>query len=94
MAKMYFYNDDSEFCETIENIKDLIRCDELKEKEVFEAKRITGNGFFWCKAYSEAGESGSCGNICKEYKPRNGKNGRCIHSGYCYEANKKIIIKL
>ena len=35
-----------------------------------------------------------CGNDCNSYKARNGKSGRCINSGYCYERGEEVTLKL
>jgi hypothetical protein len=78
MGKFYFYDKDDQFCYKLDEIKDRIFDDELTEKKVFEV--------------GEVGEG--CGNSCKDYKPRNGKNGRCIHSGYCYVPAEEILVKL
>jgi hypothetical protein len=95
MSKFYFYDKDDEFCHNLSDIKDRIFDDELTEKKVFEAKRETGNATFFCKKQQFVGESGQhCGKECEYYKPRNGKNGRCIHSGYCYYPDKEVLIKI
>jgi hypothetical protein len=96
MSKYYFYNVDSEMCETLEFIKEKISRDNLTEKEVYNAKRMVGQGVFYCKKYMECGEVGeSCGvDKCDDYKPRNGKSGRCTNSENCYEVGDKILIKL
>lgn len=86
MAKYYFRKDD-EKCYEIEAHLDYMRENEIKEMDVFEAKRETDTGYFFCQFYLEASEVGqNCGElICKNYKPNNGKNGRCKHYGYVYE---------
>lgn len=91
----YFEDIGSETCYDLEGIKDVIACNGNTEQEVYESRRITGEGFFYCKHFGEVGETGEgCGKSCKAYMPRNGKSGRCIHSGYCYEPTKKVLIKL
>lgn len=97
MSTKYFYELEGEMCYPLDAIKDMIRFDGLKEKEVWSAKRITGESFAWCIENGcpiERGD-GNCGMmVCEDYKPRNGKNGICKHQGYCYEATEKILIKL
>lgn len=86
-----------EACYRLETIKDLAKMDGIKEVEVFKAKRVTGEGHYYCTFFGEPGDSsdGNCGKQCIEYSPRNGKNGRCRHSGYCYEkAGEKRTIKV
>ena len=93
MSKYYFYNKGDEFCEPLDLIRERIEDDELTQKTVFTAKRVTGEGHFFCKKYQEVGEVGEgCGKTCKDYKPRNGKNGRCVHSGYCYVPDQEVLI--
>jgi len=93
--KKYFETKDSEICHNIEYFYDMMRLEELTEMEVFEAKVEFGTGLFWCNKFREVGEVGEgCGKMCKEYKPRNDKNGRCIHSGNVYECCEKVKIKL
>lgn len=69
----------------------------LTEIEVFPAVMMKGEDYAWCSEYCEPVEvkAGDCGKICENYKPRNGKNGRCRFSKNCYEpAEKSIILKL
>lgn len=82
-------------CISLFAVKEMMISDNLTEKEVTSAKMITGEDFFYCKEYSEIGTVGEgCGKECKDYQPRNGKNGRCKKSINCYEQNEKILIKL
>jgi hypothetical protein len=96
MGKYYFYEQDDWECTTIEFIKDMISANGLIEKEVYKANRMIGQGVFFCTKHRECGEVGeSCGiNKCDDYKPRNGKSGKCKNSGYCYEVGEKILIKI
>lgn len=96
MAKMYFLKGSEDVCFTLEHWKDHLAFNKLKEIELFEAKRITGNGHFFCKQFQEMGEvsEGGCGNTCDKYKPNNGKGGRCKHYGYCYEVLRDKVIVL
>ena len=96
MAKYYFRKDD-ENCYEIETHFSYMRENGITEMEVFEAKRETGTGYFFCKHHLEVGEVGqSCGVYeCESYIPNNGKNGRCKYSGYVYEqTDKKITLQL
>ena len=68
----------------------------MRELELIEAKVETGTGYFYCRELGEVGETGEegCGEICRMYSPRNGKNGRCRHSSNCYaKTENKIILK-
>ena len=95
--KLYFSKLDDERCYTLSDIKKDMRGLELNELEVTEAKRMTGQGWFFCTKiqYSDEVDFSGCGKTCECYSPRNGKNGRCRYSGYCYEpTDNKRIIKL
>lgn len=94
--KRYFTNKHDEFCFTKAQIIAQMKLDEVAEKEVFEANVANNTGYFFCKQYSEVGEVGQgCGKECTFYVPRNGKNGRCKHSGQVYEnTGLKVKIKV
>ena len=64
----------------------------IEELELFEAKRVTGSDYFWCKVVEAVGEKGECGKQCKDYKPYNGVSGMCRHNGYLYEATGKSFM--
>lgn len=93
--KLYFYPDKT-FAYSLEVIREYMQEHDLKEIVITEAERITGVDCFYCKEFQEVGTVGeyNCGKFCPKYKPRNGKNGRCIHSGWCYApTDKKFILK-
>jgi hypothetical protein len=92
---LYFETKDSERCYNKEYFQDMMSDNGLREMQVYAAKRVTGQGIFYCHEHQEVGESGigDCGNGCKNYSPRNKKNGRCKHSGYCYEHGELVTIK-
>jgi hypothetical protein len=95
MSKFYFSKLDDERCYTLSEIKEDMRWEELHELEVTEAKIITGEDYFFCTEFQDIGEVGQCGRQCSDYSPRNGKNGRCRYSGFCYEpTDVKRIIKI
>jgi hypothetical protein len=96
MAKFYFREDDDERCFLKKDIIVDMRENGPDQLKICEAKRTTGEGYFWCSIFQEVGEVGQgCGRFCSDYKPRNGKNGRCRYSGHCYEPTEKSeIVKL
>jgi len=95
MAKFYFQKDD-ESCYDLQYHIDYMIEHGIQEMEVFEAVPEFGTGYFFCKHFSEVGLSGeeTCGSHCEAYKPRNGKNGRCVHHGYVYEFGKSKLIRI
>ena len=95
MRKLYFSDFDDERCYELPDIIEQMDEQDIKEATIIEAKRATGESYFFCKFFQDIGEvRESCGKLCDEYKPNNGKNGRCKHYGYCYEpTGKEIIIK-
>lgn len=94
MSKYYFEEEEAERCYEIETIKDRMRFDDIKERKVFEAVRELNADAFWCKIECDVGEKGHCGRDCKDYKPRNGKNGNCKHNGPVYCPGNEILIKV
>lgn len=94
--KLYFSELDDLCCYTLKDIKLDMEYEQIGELEVTEAKRVTGESYFFCTINQEIGEVGQdCGKQCSQYKPRNSKNGRCRYSGYCYEhTDKKRIIRI
>jgi len=68
----------------------------LTEIKVFLAVKDTiFTDYFWCKALADFGAKGegTCGKVCKDYKPRNGKSGICCHYGFTYERGEELILK-
>ena len=93
MAKFYFREDDDERCYQKKDILAEMKEFGIAELKIFEAKRTIGESYFWCTVNQEVGEVGQdCGRFCPDYKPRNGKNGRCRFSGSCYEPTEKVTI--
>lgn len=94
--KLYFSELDDERCYTLNQIKTDMEYEQIGELEVTEAKRVTGESYFYCTKFHDVGEVGQdCGKNCEGYSPRNHKNGRCRYSGYCYEpTDKKRIIRI
>lgn len=86
--KYFFEFPDGEAAFTKEYFIEQMKDNGLTEMQVFPAKMITGESFAWCTKFNDAVETqaGDCGRWCTEYKPRNGKNGRCRFSNNCYEA--------
>ncbi len=91
MSKYYFadFNDDG--CHTISTIEEMMKEQHIELAMVEEAKPELGNGYFYCSAFGEIGDSSdsNCGRACEKYEPRNGKNGRCRFSGHTYEGTGK-----
>lgn len=95
MAKYYFSEFDDEVCGTIEYQYRYMEEHNISQMTLIEAERETNTGYFHCNHFENIREVGQgCGKMCEAYKPRNKKNGRCIHSGYVYTlGEKKKIIK-
>ncbi|MFA5772917.1 MAG: hypothetical protein WC974_09330 [Thermoplasmata archaeon] len=79
-----FFSDDSEFCHSLNYFRE----DGNVGMILTEALPKFGDGTFYCSVFYCCGSAGDndCGKQCLEYKPRNGKNGRCRFSKNCYEA--------
>ena len=95
MAEKLYFKHDDEGCYTLNHHQEYMKDNFIDEMILFEAKRETGMGYFYCREYGEIGEVGEgCGKLCDGYKPNNGKNGRCKHYGWCYEQTEnKFILK-
>jgi hypothetical protein len=89
--KYYFESSDSELCYTKDHFIELIRENEIKEMTVYPAKIEYGTGYFFCVQFNEISDLGECGTLCEEYKPRNGKNGRCRFHSNCYVPEDKPV---
>ena len=97
MKKLYFENNDYEFCFPEAYFQDLMKENWLYEIEVFEAEKYKIGHIFWCKEFQAIGETelDQCGRECKLYSPRNGKSGACKHySKTLYKPGEKVILKL
>jgi len=94
--KLFFRNEDSERCHERAYFVSDMKDQGLTEMEVYKAKIVPTKDFFWCGAVDEASlkEDGSCGVVCDDYIPRNGKNGRCKYHTHCYEPTEKVVIKI
>jgi hypothetical protein len=89
MAKtLYYFSDtDSEVCYTIDYFYEQLNDNDLTQMQIYPAIRMTGEPFFWCSIICDCFECGenTCGKFnCNDYKPRNGKNGRCYYHRNCY----------
>jgi hypothetical protein len=90
--KLYFLKH-GEYAYSLSYFKEYMRNNAINEMEVFEAEIEHGTCYFFCHEFNEIGEVGEgCGNKCKKYVPRNGKNGRCKFSGPVYSPSEKSII--
>jgi hypothetical protein len=77
----YFESNNSEICYSEDYFQDLMNFEGWSEMDVVEAIPERIPGVFWCNVHCFCGENTAhtCGRQCREYKPRNGKNGRCRH---------------
>ncbi len=93
--KLYFEKDNLEYCYEKSYFIEKMERFNIDEMVLFEAIRELGSDYFWCKKFSEAGDTKDCcGLQCTSYIANNGKNGRCRHWGYCYVAtDKKLILR-
>jgi hypothetical protein len=91
--ELYFETGGEGYCYPLSHFYDRI-CDGEKEIFLKLAKREIGSGFMWCKIESEFVESrsGTCGEFCEHYNPRNGKSGRCVHLDNSFIAIGKDLI--
>ena len=91
----YYFQEDETRCYLLKYHLDYMKENDIKEMVVYEAIRETEIGLFYCTFFNETGEVGEgCGKECKEYKPRNGKSGRCCYSGHFYKQGKEKTLTL
>lgn len=95
MAK-YFFNateQDPETCHTLDGWINQMKCEGIDQIKLIEAKPFYGSGYFYCQELGQVGEvvDSGCGKFCELYKPRNGKNGRCIHSHHLYTHGERTF---
>ena len=90
----FYFDHEGESCYQLDYWKEQMNEWDLSELTLFDAKMEVGNGYFYCVEFGTSGESGrsDCGKWCEKYNPRNGKNGRCVHSANTYEMTDKIKI--
>lgn len=90
--QLYFLDEDSETCHTLEYHLENAKSDELKEIELFEAVPDPSKDYFWCRADSSVcmSDDNPCGKSCEDYDPRNGKSGICKHKTHCYTWSNKV----
>ena len=82
--KLYTIDSESDFYR-LDFWRNYMAENNLATLEIIEGKRMKGTGFVFCKYHQQTGDAGSCGSNCDQYKPNNGKSGRCKHYGYIYE---------
>lgn len=81
--KYYFVDElSTEFCYTMDSIKDKMKFNDLKSVNAYEAIKEKSSEYFYCKEYGEIGEKHeTCGKRCGAYDPKNGKSGCCKKVG-------------
>ena len=93
----YYFQKDSERCYNLKYHYNYMKENNIKEMQVFLAKKEVNSPYFFCLHYYETGEKmeGGCGKVCDFYEPRNKKSGICKHTGYTYERTDKVkLLKL
>lgn len=91
----YYFQKDAENCYDLAYHYQYMAENNLKEMEVYLAKRETQSPYFFCKHFQQTGQRGECGQHCEAYKPRNGISGVCQHFGYTYQqTNTKLNLKV
>lgn len=91
--KLYFGGKDEEYCFSKQYWIDRMKEAGETEMKAFLAKAVSSPDYFFCQAVDEMGEKGSCGKLCEDYEPRNGRSGICKHNGRLYYPYKEVLIK-
>jgi len=82
----YFSKDEEGFCYSLDYFDDgtILNLAEVD----------TDKSHFYCRAHGEPYEKeDSCGKVCSEYEPRNGRSGMCKHQGRCFVPTGNYFIK-
>jgi hypothetical protein len=97
MAQLFYMEKDDEIAYVLDWFKDLLEDNGKKEIILYEMKREFKTGFIWCSLLQECFENtdSMCGKVCEDYKPRNGKSGRCKYHdvGLTYTGRKFLFNK-
>lgn len=83
--KLYFKNEDSEICETLEDLLNEAKQDELIEITLVEAEIDDGTtDMIWCMHHGECVEKSECKkSLCSHYESKSGR-GKCSNKGQLY----------
>lgn len=95
--KLYFRNQNSELCHSLEYFLSDMKDNGITEMDVFTVIKDKSLHHFWCKAIDEVcskDDDITCGKECVDYTPCNGKSGRCLYKTHCYIADEMVTIKL
>ena len=98
MSKIIYYSDDCEdFCQRLDFFED--KFEEQKEDEEFkgyielEEMKFDKQAERFCTLYCEFLDDGDCGKkVCKDYVPKNGLKGKCIHKSFSLTGTGKKFI--
>ena len=96
-TKLFFTDyDDRMFTWDKTQIISTMEMNEDTEIAVFAAMREINSDYFFCNVVCEVGDKSenSCGRLCVDYLPRNGKSGICKHWGYTYECGDEYILNV
>lgn len=90
-SKLYFRDEDSTHCQSLEaHIQDA-QFEELTEIELMEANPDDGkSGFIWCTEYGDTVDRGECKkSLCSHYHSKSGR-GVCSNRGNLYWHGEKV----
>ena len=100
MTKKLYNQKDDEYSESLttldqykEQLGDLLEKDPKAEIIIEEFERDFGSGTMWCTENFETVENSKevCGIDCPDYKPRNGKSGRCKFLDNTFKPTGKVF---
>lgn len=92
----YYFRHNEEICHNKETHLEFMRENDIKEMDVFEAKKIKVKDWFYCRVFGIGDKTEElCRKSCPKYSPRNGKFGICKNQGSLYEeTDNKLTLKL
>jgi hypothetical protein len=93
-TKLYFRNEDSTNCETIEDILHDAKLDELTEVSVLEANLDNNTSeYIWCQIYDCVERCNCKKSLCSSYESKSGR-GKCKNKGSLYFHGKEVTFKV
>lgn len=93
MKRLYFENQDAEFCHDEQYFRGLMKERGLAQIDVLAAIPLTGYPK-WCSRHACSIEQGDCGRkACGDYRPVNKVSGRCTDLSRAYTYGERVTFK-
>lgn len=81
--KIMYLSENSELCYPLEYYKDML--DDNCKEIILDEEEINKNEDRYCSMHDFFTSEGDCGfKNCRDYEPKNRKNGICVHKTFSY----------